>query len=66
MPLLRSALASGVNVIEVPEVIAAADEVAAKIGKPGPHEKHANWDSIAHRLDETMRARLLEFGRQVI
>lgn len=52
--------------IDVPEIIEAADELEAKIGKPGPHQTHSDWDSIAHRLDDTMRARLLEFGRQVI
>ena len=49
---------SGRTLIDVPEVIEAADEVAAKIGKPGPHEKHSDWDSIKHRMDDVMRNKI--------
>lgn len=46
--------------IDVPEVIEAADEVAAKIGKPGPHQPHSDWDSIKHRMDDVMRNKIRE------
>lgn len=64
VPFLRPALASGVIVIDVPEVIEAADELDRKL--PHPPETGNNWGTVGERLDEAMRARLLEFGKQVI
>ena len=52
--------------IEVPEVIEAAQKLDTVLGKPGPHERHSDWGSIASRLDEQMRERLVEFARKVI
>lgn len=61
---LRSTVASGVNVIDTPEVIDAADAVEAKL----PHAPVTgnNWGTVGERLDEAMRARLIEFGKTVI
>lgn len=50
--------------IEVPEVVEAADELGKRL--PHPPVTGNNWGTIGDRLDETMRARLLEFGKQVI
>jgi len=63
VPFLRSTVASGVSVIDTPEVIEAADAVEAKLPNPAPGN---NWGTVADRLDETMRARLIEFGKTVI
>jgi len=51
-------------VIEVPEVIEAADELDRKL----PHlpTNGNNWGTVGDRLDEAMRARLIEFGNSVI
>lgn len=50
--------------IEVPEVIEAADDVEARLQSPPPaHEP--DWGSIAHRFDDTMRNRLLEWAKEV-
>ena len=46
--------------LEVLEVIEAADELEAKIGKPGPHQPHSDWDSIKHRMDDVMRNKIRE------
>lgn len=46
-----------------PEVIEAADAVEAKLPHPAPGN---NWGTVGERLDETMRARLIEFGKTVI
>lgn len=62
-PFLRSTVASGVSVIDTPEVIEAADAVEAKLPHPAPGN---NWGTVGERLDETMRARLIEFGKTVI
>lgn len=50
--------------IEVPEVIEAADELDKRL--PHPSANGNNWGTIGERLDDTMRARLIEFGKQVI
>ena len=53
--------------IEVPDVLKAAGEVEARLNKPHPPvEKHSDWDSIALRLDDTMRTRLLDLAKQVV
>ena len=64
VPFLRSTVASGVTVIDTPEVIEAADAVEAKL----PHAPVTgnNWGTVGERLDEAMRSRLLEFGKPVI
>ncbi len=50
--------------IGVPEVIEAADELEARLQSHAPkHEP--DWGSIAHRLDDTMRNRLLEWAKEV-
>lgn len=50
--------------IDTPEVIDAADAVEAKL----PHAPVTgnNWGTVGERLDEAMRARLIEFGKTVI
>lgn len=46
------------------EVIEAASELDKRL--PHPLVNANNWGTIADRLDDTMRARLIEFGKQVI
>jgi hypothetical protein len=50
--------------IDVPEVVEAADELDKRL--PHPPVTGNNWGTVADRLDDTMRARLIEFGKQVI
>lgn len=50
--------------IEVPEVMEAADKFEALLHSP-PIKHDPTWDSIAHRLDDTMRNRLLEWAKEV-
>jgi hypothetical protein len=45
------------------EVLDAADAVEAKLPHPVPGN---NWGTVADRLDEAMRSRLLELGKSVI
>jgi hypothetical protein len=63
VPFLRSTVASGVSVIDTPEVFEAADAVEAKLPNPAPGN---NWGTVGDRLDEAMRSRLLELGKPVI
>ncbi len=45
--------------IEVPEVVEAADEVEKRLNPPAPRE----WATVADQLDDAMRHRLSElFG----
>lgn len=61
VPFLRSTVASGVKVIEVPEVIEAADELDRKL--PHPPETGNNWGTVNDRLDDVMRNKLRDlFG----
>lgn len=46
------------------EVVEAADELDKRL--PHPPVTGNNWGTIADRLDDAMRARLIEFGKQVI
>lgn len=50
--------------IDVPEVVEAADELDKRL--PHPPVTGNNWGTVAERLDETMRHRLTEFGKAVI
>lgn len=52
------------QMIDVPEVVEAADELDKRL--PHPPVTANNWGTIGDRLDDTMRARLIEFGKQVI
>ena len=46
------------------EVIEATEQLEAKL----PHHPPTgnNWGTVSDRLDETMRKRLLDFGKEVI
>lgn len=46
------------------EVIEAADDLDRKL--PHPPTNGNNWWTVGDRLDEAMRARLIEFGNSVI
>lgn len=46
------------------EVIEAADELDKRLAHPPVTGN--NWGTIEDRLDEAMRARLLEFGKAVV
>ena len=46
------------------EVIEAADELDRKL--PHPPTNGNNWGTVGERLDETVRQRLLEFGKWVV
>lgn len=52
------------QMIDVPEVVEAADELDKRL--PHPPVTGNNWGTIEDRLDEAMRARLLEFGKAVV
>lgn len=53
--------------IDVPaEVLDVADELEHKLGTPGPYMQHSDWGSVASRLDEAMRQRLIDFGKAVV
>lgn len=49
-----------------PEVLDAAADLETKLGTPTPHVQHSDWGSVASRLDETMRQRLIDFGKRVV
>lgn len=55
---------SGRTLIDVPEVIEAADEVDRKLPHPPPSAN--NWGTVSDRLDEAMKTRLLEIARAVL
>ena len=50
--------------IDVPEVIEAADVIDRKLPHPPPSGN--NWGTVSDRLDEAMRTRLLELARAVV
>ena len=57
---LQSTVASGVTVIDTPEVIEAADAVEAKLPHPVPGN---NWGTVKDRMDDVMRTKLRDmFG----
>ena len=61
VPFLRSTVASGVKVIEVPEVIEAADELDKRLAHPPVTGN--NWGTVNDRLDDVMRNKLRDlFG----
>lgn len=50
--------------IDVPEIIDAADELDRKLPHPPPTGN--NWGTVSDRLDDVMRNRLIEFAKRVV